>query len=105
METFYGILVAIILAIALMAFQAKKKKNSWTGVVVKIETKDANYNSNPEYSSTNDWTSQAFIHYQTDSGKKGKINIPQKQLDKMYPDLKTGDRLSKKAGDDFPVII
>jgi hypothetical protein len=105
METFYGILVAIILALALMAFQIKKKKNSWVGVVIKIKTKDANYNSDPEYSSTNDWTSQVYIHYQTDSGRKGKINIPKHQLDKMYPDLKAGDRLSKKAGDDFPVKI
>ena len=103
METFYGILAAITLALVLMAFQMKKKKKSWDGVVVRIETKDANYNSNTEYSSTNDWTSQAYIHYQTDSGQKGKIHITKRQLEQMYPDLKTGDRLRKKAGDDFPV--
>ena len=102
METFYGILAAIALALVLMFFQIKKKKNSWIGVVTKIETKDANYNSNTEYTSTNDWTSQAYIHYQTDSGKKGKINLPKKHFEQMYPDLKAGDRISKKVGADFP---
>ena len=64
--------------------------------------KEADYNSDPEYSSTNDWTSQTCIHYQMDNGKKGRIHVTTQQFNQKYPDLKMGDRLIKKAGADFP---
>ena len=102
MEIFYGIMAAVALSVVIMFFQKKKKQTAWVGIVIKIGTKEADYNSDPEYSSTNDWTSQTTIHYQMDSGKKGKIQLTKQQFNQMYPDLKAGDRLVKKAGADFP---
>ena len=105
METFYGILVAIALSIVIMFFQKKKKETAWSGIVKKIVIKKANHNIKPEYSSSSDWTDQAYIHYRMDSGKKGKIHITAQQLNQQYPDLKAGDKLIKKAGAYFPDMV
>lgn len=102
MEIFYGIVAAVALSVVIMFFQKKNKQNSWVGIVKKIKIKEANYNSDPEYSSTNDWTSQTYIHYQMDNGKKGKFYVTTQQFNQMYPDLKVGERLIKKAGAHFP---
>lgn len=105
MEIFYGIMAAVALSVVIMFFQKKKKQSKWSGSVIKIATKEANYNSDPEYTSANDWTTQIFIHYKMDSGKKGKIHMAKQHYDKMYSALKVGDRLIKKEGADFPEII
>jgi len=105
METFYGIMAAVALSVVIMFFQKKKKQSKWSGSVIKIVTKEANYNSDSEYSSTNDLSSQIFIHYQKDSGKKGKIHLAKRHYDQIYPELKVGDRLIKREGADFPEII
>ncbi len=102
MEIFYGIMAAVALSLVIMAFQRKKKQKAWTGIVRKIKIKAADFNSNPEFSSSNDWKSQAYIYYRMDTGKKGKIHMTEKQFNQMYPDLKVGDKLIKKAGADFP---
>jgi len=105
METFYGIMAAVALSIVIMFFQKKKKKSNWSGIVIKIKTKEANYNADSEYTSNSDWTTQIFIHYKMDSGKKGKIHMAKQHYDKMYSALKVGDKLIKKEGADFPEII
>lgn len=103
MEIFYGILAAITLSVIIMFFQTRKKnQQSWSGTVVKIKEKQADYNVDPDYESTNDYKDYVNIYYQTDSGKKGKIKLEKNQFNSMYPNLKTGSRLIKQTGKNYP---
>ena len=102
METFFGILAAITVSIILMFFQARKKKQSWSGTVVKIKEKRADYNADPNYASSSDYKDYINIYYQTDSGKKGKIKLEKNQFNSMYPNLRTGSKLIKQPGKNYP---
>ncbi len=99
METVYGILLAVVLAVVIMVFSSKKRKESWSGVVSNIKkkviTRDDEGYIEDEY---------IVVHYKTDNGKKGKFSLRKSYFDKMYPNLKIGDRLIKNAGEEYPKV-
>ena len=97
MDLFAGICLAIALGVVIMFFQKKKMQASWYGVVTNVK-EEADY-----YDDDNNFQEGLIvIHYRTDAGKKGKIRLRKDQFLKMFPDLKTGDRIVKRAGDAFP---
>jgi len=100
MELVYGILVAIALAFGLGFFQSRKKKQAWDGTVTKIKFI-------PEYydDSNNLIKARFVIHYRTDNGKKGKINITEYQFGQQFPGLQEGGRLKKQSGKLLPDMV
>ncbi len=102
METFYGILVAVALAVVIMVFQSRKKKESWSGVVVDIKKKIITKEQDEGGFTEEEYVS---VFYKTDNGKKGKIQLKKYHFDTLFPDLKIGDRLVKDAGEDYPKVV
>ncbi|MCK5878917.1 MAG: hypothetical protein KAH24_04010 [Holophagae bacterium] len=100
MELMYGILAALGLGIILGFFQSRKKKQSWVGTVTKIKYLPSYYDSND-----NPVEARHLVHYRTDTGKKGKVNITEHQYGQLFSGLKVGDRLNKQAGRYLPQIV
>ena len=100
MDTFYGILLAIAIGVVIMMFQKKKIKESWSGVVVKLKREADYYDDDDNFREGDN-----IIHYKTDTGKKGKIRLRDYDMQRMYPNLKVGDRLLKESGQDYPKVV
>jgi len=97
LNTLYGILAAMVLSMIIMFFQSLKRKKSWKGTVTdiqKIEEEDSDGFSHIHYK----------IYYRTDSGKKGKIDLPDSYYESHFSTLAIGARLIKIAGKDYPEL-
>jgi len=99
MDIFYGILAAIALSAIIMLFPGRRKKQAWRGTVTKIKERPAGNIDILDYKDFVD------IYYKTEDGKKGKIHIYKNKFETMYPGLKTGSKLIKQAGMDFPDMM
>ena len=97
MELFLGILAAVALSLVIMAFQRKRTKAAWQGVVTRIKEETDVYDDENNFRE-----GQILIHYRTDSGKKGKIRLSRHHFGTMFQGLKAGDRLEKQAGEPLP---
>jgi hypothetical protein len=97
-NTLYGILAAMGLSMVIMFFQSLNRKKSWKGTVTKIEKledTDGDGFSDVHYK----------IYYRTDTGKKGKVDLPDRLYESMFPNLQVGSKLIKIAGKDFPELL
>ncbi|WP_019626128.1 hypothetical protein [Thioalkalivibrio sp. ALJT] len=92
-----GIGLAVVISIALMAYQKKKRNQAWAGAVTDIRQFEATEEDRPgkEY---------VRVRYRRDDGKKGKLTLERYQYQQMFPDLKVGDRLIKEVGQDHPRV-
>ena len=97
-NTLYGILAAVGLSMVIMFFQSLKRKKSWKGTVTKIEkiedTDDDGF-SDIHYK----------IYYRTDTGKKGKVDLPDSLYESTFPNLQVDSKLIKVAGKDYPELL
>ena len=100
MELFLGICLAIVLGVVIMFFQKKKMKASWQGVVTKVKEEADTYDDENNFRE-----GMVVIHYRTDAGKKGKFRLRKDQFGKMFPNLKAGNRLVKRAGEALPRLV
>ena len=94
----YGILAAIGLSMILTFFQSLKRKKTWKGTVTKIEKiedVDDDGFSNNHYK----------IYYRTDTGKKGKVDLPDRLYESIFANLKVDSKLIKIAGKDYPEMF
>ncbi len=96
MDVFYVILAIIGAFAMIMLYQSWRKQASWRGTVTKIEEKPA------ENIDILDYKDRVEIYYRTDDGRNGKIRLYKKKYVTLYPNLKEGDRLVKKAGVVYP---
>lgn len=92
-----GIGLAVVISIALIAYQKKKRNRSWAGAVTGIrQFEDADEDGpGKQY---------VRVRYRRDDGKKGKLTLERYAYQQMYPSLKVGDRLIKEAGQDHPRV-
>ena len=106
MELLGGILLAVGLSVVIMFFQNKKRKQAWTGQVIKIKEMPAGFvDTESEYASANDLKEYVKIYYTMENGAGGKIRLEKKQCHTMYPQLRVGSRLRKTAGQEYPEIV
>ena len=96
MDVFYGILIIIGFFAIITLIQSWRRQKSWRGTVTKIEEKPA------ENIDILDYKDRVEIYYRTDDGRNGKIRLYKKKYVTLYPNLKEGDRLVKKAGVVYP---
>ena len=97
-NTLYGILLAVALGLVIAFFQSLNRKKSWKGTVTKIkkiEDTDDDGFSNVHYK----------IYYRTDTGKKGKVDLPDSLYKSMFPNLEVDSKLIKVAGKDYPELL
>ncbi len=97
------IILVVVVVVAFTAlltwFQAKKKAEVWQGTVTKIKHKTIDRSGTDEPARLED---VVYIHYRTDEGKKGKLQLDKRQFNQQYPDLQVNDRLDKQAGEYMP---
>jgi MFS superfamily sulfate permease-like transporter len=93
----YGILLAIGLSVLIMIVQKRKMKESWEGVITKVEKEEREDDEGIPYT-------YYHIHYRTEQGKKGKLSLTEYQFNTYFPHIKEGDRLIKETGEMYPKI-
>ena len=97
-NTLYGILLAVTLGLIIAFFQSLNRKKSWKGTVTKIEKiedEDGDGFSDIHYK----------IYYRTDTGKKGKVDLPDSLYESTFPNLQVDSKLIKVAGKDYPELL
>ncbi len=97
------VLLVVVVVVAFTALltwaQARKKAEVWQGAVTKIKHKTIDRSGTDEPAQLED---VVFVHYRTDAGKTGKIQLRKHQFDQQYPRLQVNDRLDKQAGEYMP---
>ncbi len=96
MGFFYGIILAIGLIAAITLIQSWRKQRAWRGTVTEIKERPAAGIDGLDTKDTVD------IHYRTNDGRRGRLRFFKGKFEKMYPDLKVGDRLVKEVGEVYP---
>jgi len=93
-----GIGLAVLLGVALMLVQRRKRNQHWEGVVLKINR--SLHQNNPN----DPGTCMMTIVYRKPNGWRGKLRLDEYQFRQMYLNLKPGDRLIKDIGRDYPRV-
>ncbi len=97
-NTLYGILLAVALGLVIAFFQSLNRKKSWKGIVRKIEKIEDEDNNGFSYV-------HYKIYYCTDTGEKGKFDLPDRLYESRFPNLQVDSRLIKIAGKDYPELL
>ena len=93
-----GIGLAVLLGIAIMLYQRRKRNQHWEGVVLKIQRSlHRNDQDDPG-------TYMMKIVYRKPNGWKGKLRLDEYEYRQMYLNLKPGDKLVKEVGQDYPRV-
>lgn len=99
-ETFMTIVlvvvVFIVLTVILSLKSRKKYAEQWHGSVTEIRR----YESGGSEGSSQ---SRVKLKWKRDDGASGSLDLDEGAFDRLYANLKQGDRLVKKAGEGMPV--
>lgn len=88
-EYVYVILFVILVTVLISLWVSKKKKEVWSGTLVKKEWDPGDEDSSSSY----------VLVFETEDGKKKKFRTPDQRY---YDQWEVGDRAEKKEGDFFP---
>ncbi len=99
-ETFMTIVLAavafLVLTVILSIKSRKKYAEQWHGSVTEIRRYESGGNEG-------ETQSRVKLLWKRDDGSSGSLDLDEGTFDRIYANLKQGDRLIKKAGEGMPV--
>lgn len=95
---FLWVLGAVIVISYFLSLKERKRRQSvWAGVVTDIKHQRPCVRD--EDRRDDDWVT---VHYHTDSGQDGKLQLRLASVRQFFTDIRVGDRLIKHQGDYLP---
>lgn len=98
MEIVYAIVMIVVISAIFTLISKRQKDSSWEGTVTRVRE----YHHTDSDDNTREGV---YIHYRTDTGKKGKLDLNKWAFSQTYAGIKEGDRLVKKSGEYMPQVV